>query len=38
MVAAEKIFVPRRDEVTGRLNNKELYDLYFSPNIIRVIK
>ena len=30
-----------RDEVTGecrRLHNKELYALYSSPNIIRVIK
>jgi hypothetical protein len=33
--------VPKRDEVTGewrRLYNKELYALYSSPNIIRVIK
>ena len=32
---------PKRDEVTGewrRLHNKELYALYFSPDIIRVIK
>jgi hypothetical protein len=32
---------PKRDEVTGewrRLHNKELYALYFSPNINRVIK
>jgi hypothetical protein len=31
----------KRDEVTGewrRLHNKELYALYSSPNIIRVIK
>jgi hypothetical protein len=36
-----RIFGPRRDEVTWewrRLHNKELYDLYSSPNIIRVIK
>ena len=36
-----RIFGPRRDEVTGewrRLHNKELNDLYFSPNIVRVIK
>jgi hypothetical protein len=35
------IFGPKRDEVTGewrRLLNKELYALYSSPNIIRVIK
>jgi hypothetical protein len=36
-----RIFGPKRDEVTGewrRLHKKELYALYFSPNIIRVIK
>jgi len=35
------IFVPRREEVTGkwrRLHNEELNDLYSSPNIVRVIK
>jgi hypothetical protein len=35
------MFGPKRDEVTGewrRPRNKELYALYFSPNIIRVIK
>jgi len=36
-----KIFGPKRDEVTGdwkRLRDEELHVLYFSPNIIRVIK
>jgi hypothetical protein len=36
-----RICGPKRDEVTGewrRLHNKELYALYSSPNIIRVIK
>jgi hypothetical protein len=36
-----RIFGPRRDEVTGewrKLHNKELNDLYCSPNIVRVIK
>ena len=36
-----RIFGPERDEVTGewrRLYNKELYAMYSSPNIIRVIK
>jgi hypothetical protein len=35
-----RIFGPKRDEVTGewrRLHNKELYALYSSTNIIRVI-
>jgi hypothetical protein len=36
-----RIFGLKRDEATGewrRLHNKELNDLYSSPNIIRVIK
>jgi hypothetical protein len=36
-----RIFVPKRDEVTGewrKLLNEKLHDLYFSPNIVRVIK
>jgi hypothetical protein len=36
-----RISWPKRDEVTGewrRLHNGELYDLYSSPNIIRLIK
>ena len=35
-----RIFGPKRDEVTGewrKLHNEELNDLYFSPNIVRVI-
>jgi hypothetical protein len=34
------VFGPKRDEVTGewrRLHDKELCDLYFTPNIIRVV-
>jgi hypothetical protein len=36
-----RTFRPRRDEVTGdwkKLHNEELHNLYFSPNIIRMIK
>jgi hypothetical protein len=36
-----RIFGPNRDEVTGewrKLHEEELNDLYFSPNIVRVIK
>jgi len=36
-----RIFVPKRDEVTGEwreLHNEELNDLYCLPSIVRVIK
>ena len=36
-----RIFGPKRDEVAGewrKLHNEELNDLYFSPNIVQVIK
>jgi hypothetical protein len=36
-----KIYEPKRDELTGegrKLHTEELYDLYPSPDIIRVIK
>jgi hypothetical protein len=36
-----KIFGPKRDEVAGersRIHNEELRNLYFRPNIVRVIK
>jgi hypothetical protein len=36
-----RIFGPKRDEVTGewrKMLNEELCDLYFPPNIIRIIK
>jgi hypothetical protein len=36
-----QILGPKRDEVTHewrRIHNEELYDLYYYPNIIRVIK
>ena len=36
-----RIYGPKRDEVTGewrKLHNEELDDMYFPPNIVRVIK
>jgi hypothetical protein len=36
-----RIFGPRKDKVTGewrKLHDEEINDLYFSPNIFRVIK
>ena len=36
-----KVFVPKRDEVTGewrKLHNEELNDLYSLPNIEQVVK
>jgi hypothetical protein len=36
-----RIFGPKRDNVTGgwrKLHNEKLNDLYWSPNIVRVIK
>jgi hypothetical protein len=36
-----KIFGPKRDKVTGkwrRLQKEELYELYWSPDIVWVIK
>jgi hypothetical protein len=36
-----RIFGPKRDEITrewGKLHNEELHNIYFSANIIRVIK
>jgi hypothetical protein len=37
----KRIFGPKRDEVTGgwrKLHNEELYTLYSSPSVIRLIK
>jgi len=36
-----RVFRPKRDEVTGewrKLHNEELSDLYYLPNIVRVVK
>jgi hypothetical protein len=36
-----RIFGPNRDDMTGdwrKLHNEELHNLYYSPNIIRMIK
>jgi hypothetical protein len=36
-----RIFGPKRDEVTGdwrKVHNEELHNLYFSPNIIIMMK
>jgi hypothetical protein len=40
-VFENRIFGPKRDEVTGvwgKFHNEDLYDLYSSPTIVRVIK
>jgi hypothetical protein len=40
-VVLRRIFEPKRDEVTGewrKLRNDEPNDLYFSPNIVLLIK
>jgi hypothetical protein len=40
-VFENRVFGPKRNEVTGewkKLHNEELNGLYFSPNIVRVIK
>jgi hypothetical protein len=36
-----RIFEPKRDEITGKwrkLHNEELNNLYYSPNIVQVVK
>jgi len=37
-IVLRKIFSPKREEEWRKLHNEELNDLYFSPNIVRVIK
>ena len=40
-IVLRRIFGPRRDEVTGewrKLHNEDVNDLYYSPNILLVIK
>jgi len=40
IVVLRRMFGPKRDKVTGewrKLHNEELNDLYFSPNVFRVI-
>jgi hypothetical protein len=39
--ALRRIFGPKRDEVVRewrKLRHEELYDVYFSPSIVQVIK
>ena len=36
-----RVFGPKRDEVTGewrKFQKEEVWDLYFLPNIVRVVK
>jgi hypothetical protein len=40
-LSQRRVFEPKRDEVTGgrrKLNHEELHSLYYSPNVIRIIK
>jgi hypothetical protein len=40
-LSLKRIFVPKRDDVTGewrKLHKKVLHDLYISPSIIGIIK
>jgi hypothetical protein len=41
VLLTRRVFWPKRDEVTGewrKLHSEELSDLYFLPNIVRVVK